>query len=70
MSVAYVAGTARAILRDFPKYYEIEVGPLNVLTIRLPHPLISPPSVQVFVGTPGATNAPWSAGGHRVLVPR
>lgn len=53
MSVAEIAGTARSFLRDFPKYFEIEVGPLNVLTIRLPHPLISAPSVQVFSATPG-----------------
>ena len=62
MSVANVAGTARALLRDFPKFYEIETGPLNTLTIRLPHPLISPSSVQVFVGASGAApDDPWTA---------
>jgi hypothetical protein len=53
MGVMEIAGNARAFLRDFPKYLEIEVGPLNVLTVRLPHPLISPPSVQVYSATPG-----------------
>jgi hypothetical protein len=55
MGVMEIAGNARAFLRDFPKFFEIEVGPLNVLTVRLPHPLISPPSVQVFSAVPGAT---------------
>ena len=53
MSVATIAATSRAMLRDFPKYFEIEVGPLNVLTVRLPHPLIQSSSMQVFVATPG-----------------
>ena len=52
MSVASIAGTARTYLRDFPKYFEVEQGPMNVLTIRLPHPMISPTSLQVFLGTP------------------
>ena len=52
MSVATIAGTARTMIRDFPKYFEVELGPLNVLTIRLPHPLIAPTSMQVFVATP------------------
>ena len=43
-----VAG-ARTLLRDYPIYFEIDEGPLNVLTIRLPHPLISPSTVQVYV---------------------
>jgi len=53
MSVAQTAVTARAMLRDFPKYFETEVGPLNVLTVRLPHPLIQQQSMQVFTATPG-----------------
>jgi hypothetical protein len=40
------------MVRDFPKYFEVELGPLNVLTIRLPHPLVSAASMQVFLGTP------------------
>lgn len=46
---------ARTLLRDFPHYFEIDEGPLNVLTIRLPHPLISPSSVQVYIVDPTAT---------------
>ena len=52
MSAVTIAGSARAMIRDFPKYFEVELGPLNVLTIRLPHPLISPTSMQVFLATP------------------
>jgi len=43
-----MATGARAMLRDYPKYFEISEGPLNVLTIRLPHPLISGASLQVY----------------------
>jgi len=46
---AEVAAGARGMLRDHPKYFEITEGPLNVLTIRLPHPLISPTTLQVYV---------------------
>ena len=52
MTVAAIATTARAMLRDFPQFFETEVGPLNTLTIRLPHPLIQASSMQVYVATP------------------
>lgn len=55
MSVSDIAGTARTFLRDFPKFFEIEVGPLNVMTVRLPHPLVVSASLQAFSATPGAT---------------
>ena len=45
---------ARTVLRDFPLYFEVEVGPLNTLTIRLPHPLIMSSSLQVYL-TPAPT---------------
>jgi hypothetical protein len=48
-TVAEVAAGARGMLRDYPKYFEVNEGPLNVLTIRLPHPLISPTTLQVYV---------------------
>jgi hypothetical protein len=48
-SVASLAAGARQMLRDFPKYFEIQEGPLNVLTIRLPHPCVSAASLQVYV---------------------
>jgi hypothetical protein len=51
MTVAAIAATARAMLRDFPIFFETEVGPLNTLTIRLPHPLIQAASMQVYVAT-------------------
>jgi hypothetical protein len=53
-SVVDIASTSRSFLRDYPKFFEIEVGPLNVLTVRLPHPLIAPASLQVFSATPAA----------------
>ena len=52
MSVATIASTARTFLRDYPKYFEVELGPLNVLTVRLPHPLIMASSVQAYVTIP------------------
>jgi len=48
-SVAEVAAGARGMLRDQPKYFEVNEGPLNVLTVRLPHPLVSPTTLQVYV---------------------
>jgi hypothetical protein len=46
-----VAGEVRAMVRDFPQFFETEEGPLTVLTIRLPHPNISPSSLQVYITT-------------------
>lgn len=40
---------ARTLLRDFPQFFEVDQGPLNTLTIRLPHPLISAATVSVYV---------------------
>jgi len=37
------------MLRDHPKYFEVNEGPLNVLTLRLPHPMVSPTTLQVYV---------------------
>jgi hypothetical protein len=48
-TTAEMAGGVRALVRDFPQYFETEEGPLRVLTIRLPHPLVSPSSLQVYV---------------------
>ena len=62
MTVADIAGTARTFLRDYPKFFEVELGPLNVLTVRLPHPLIAAASLQAYTGTEGATpETPWTA---------
>src|SRR5262245_47829534 len=48
-----VAG-ARTFLRDYPQYFEVDEGPLNVLTVRLPHPLIARESLQVYLTDPAA----------------
>jgi hypothetical protein len=48
-----MASGVRSLVRDFPQYFEVEEGPVQVLTIRLPHPLVSPGSLQVYV-TPDA----------------
>ena len=57
-STAEMAGGVRALVRDFPQYFETEEGPIQVLTIRLPHPLVAPSSLQVYITTeadPSAT---------------
>jgi hypothetical protein len=46
-----VAGEVRSMVRDFPQFFETEEGPLQVLTIRLPHPLVSASSLQVYITT-------------------
>ena len=48
-TAAEMASTARTYLRDYPQYFEIDEGPLNVLTVRLPHPLVSTESLQVYI---------------------
>jgi hypothetical protein len=40
---------ARTLLRDFPQFFEVDHGPLNTLTIRLPHPLVSASTVGVYL---------------------
>jgi hypothetical protein len=50
-TTATLAAGARQLLRDFPRYFEINEGPLTVLTIRLPHPLVSGGSLQVYTVT-------------------
>jgi hypothetical protein len=47
-SLLEVAAGVRQRLRDFPRYFEISEGPLNTLTIRLPHPLVTATSLQVY----------------------
>ena len=50
-STAEMSGEVRALVRDFPQYFETEEGPLQVLTVRLPHPLVAPSSLQVYITT-------------------
>lgn len=45
---AHVVSSARNFLRDFPQFFEIDLGTLNVPTVRLPHPLVEACSLQVF----------------------
>jgi len=47
-----VSSGARTFLRDFPVFFEVDQGPLNTLTVRLPHPLISASTLNVYVTTP------------------
>src|SRR5262245_34931721 len=62
MSLTTIANTARNLLRDFPQFFEVEVGPLNVMTVRLPHPLIPANLLQVYIGAPGETaEDPWTS---------
>lgn len=46
-----VVNGARNLLRDFPLFFEIDTGPLNVSTIRLPHPLVPISALQVVSGS-------------------
>jgi len=56
-STAEMVAGVRAKLRDFPKYFEVEEGKLNTLTIRLPHPYVTPSALQVYVTLPAVPPA-------------
>ena len=43
---------ARTFLRDYPQYFEVDQGPLNTLSIRLPHPLIAQDTLGVYIADP------------------
>ena len=58
---------ARNLLRDFPKFFEVDLGPLNVTTVRLPHPLVEAHTLQVFYSTEDLT-AKEDPEGHRPLI--
>jgi len=53
-SLDSLVGGARTILRDFPVFFEVDQGPLNTLSIRLPHPLISQTTLSVYTTDPAA----------------
>src|SRR6188768_3145646 len=55
-TTAEMATGVREMVRDFPQFFEVEEGPLQVLTIRLPHPLVAPGSLQVYVTPDDQTN--------------
>jgi len=50
-----ISNGAREMLRDFPLFFEIDTGPLNTLSVRLPHPLISDTSLSVYMADSSAT---------------
>jgi hypothetical protein len=43
-----IVQSARNMLRDFPMFFEIDLGPLATSTVRLPHPMIEGASLQVY----------------------
>ena len=43
-----IVESARMMLRDFPRFFEVDHGPLYTSTIRLPHPLVDGSSLQVY----------------------
>jgi hypothetical protein len=51
-SLTDISSGARTFLRDFPMFFEVDQGPINTLTIRLPHPLVSADTLTVYVTTP------------------
>ena len=48
-TMADISSGSRTLLRDFPQFFEVDHGPLNTLTIRLPHPLVSASTVGVYI---------------------
>lgn len=48
-NVDLLVQSTRSLLRDFPQFFEVDLGPLNVATIRLPHPLVDVRTLQVYV---------------------
>jgi hypothetical protein len=50
-----ISSGCRTYLRDFPQFFEVDHGPLNTLTIRLPHPLVSSSTVSVYISDTSVT---------------
>lgn len=48
-TVEGIAEAARNFLRDFPIFFEVDLGTVNVSTVRLPHPNIEGATLQVYV---------------------
>lgn len=44
-----ITAGVRQLLRDFGTFFEVEQGPINVLTTRLGHPLVTGSALQVFL---------------------
>jgi hypothetical protein len=43
-----IVSSTRNMLRDFPIFFETDLGPVNVSTIRLPHPNVDARTLQVY----------------------
>lgn len=56
-NVEDLIGKARMLLRDFPQFFEADLGPLNVSTVRLPHPNVDLGSLQVYASAQPGQNA-------------
>lgn len=59
--------SARNLLRDFPLFFEVDMGPLKVSTIRLPHPNVEGETLQVYTAAQPGPNAVDSE--HLVMLP-
>ena len=47
-TVEGLVASTRNMLRDFPIFFEIDLGPLTTSTLRLPHPLVDARTIQVY----------------------
>lgn len=52
-----VSSGARTFLRDFPMFFEVDQGPINTLTVRLPHPLVANDTLAVYTTEPAVPPA-------------
>lgn len=59
--------SARNLLRDFPMFFEIDLGPAMTSTIRLPHPNVEGSTLQVYTAPQPGPNAPEEE--HLTLAP-
>ena len=52
-----IVQSARNMLRDFPQFFEVDLGPLATSTIRLPHPNVEGETLQVYTAAQPGPNA-------------
>lgn len=50
--------SARNMLRDFPVFFEVDLGPIQTSTIRLPHPNVDGETLQVYTAAQSGPLAP------------
>jgi hypothetical protein len=55
-TVESIALSARNMLRDFPNFFEVDLGPLQMSTIRLPHPNVDADTLQVYTAAQPGPN--------------